>query len=105
MKPDQKLTEDRVLKALFEQLKRIETRVVRGFTEMGVRVTDDAEWCRIDTERREFHMKGAGKTLRVMQMALASTVGSKGDYYDVVVSGEKVATISALTIITEGERK
>jgi hypothetical protein len=50
-------------------------------------------------------MKGAGKTLRVMQMALASTVGYKGDYYDVVVNGEKVATISALTIITEGERK
>lgn len=86
--------DDKTVKALFERLQRTESRVVRGFTELGVVVTDDDDWCRVDNERREVHINGTGRSIRSIQMAIIQT-GGGNDFYDVIVSGKQVATIVA----------
>lgn len=81
--------------AMFERLQRIETRLVRGFGEMGVKVVDDEDWCNVDIERLEIHLKGLGRNIRSIQLAIASAGGCSGDYYDVIVDGEIEATVRA----------
>lgn len=85
----------RETKAMFERLQRIEARMVRGFTEMGVRVMDDQDWCRIDTERRRVFLKGAGKSIKAIQLAIARAGGACGDDYEVFLDAEKIATVRA----------
>lgn len=84
--------EDKTSKALFERLQRIETRVVRGFTELGAKVTDDEEWCRVDNEKRVVHLKGGGRSIKSIQLAILSAGGYAG-YYDVYIAGEHIGTV------------
>ena len=85
--------DDKTSKALFERLQRMEARLVRGFTEMGVVVCDDDEWIRIDHERREVRMKGAGRSIKAIQLAIHNSPGYIGGNYAVLVAGHKVATV------------
>lgn len=85
--------DDKVARAIFERLQRIETRVVRGFTELGVVVVDDDDWCRVDNDRSEIHLKGAARSIKSIQLALQSAGGTPGGSYDVLVAGEKIARV------------
>ena len=85
---------DNAVKALFERLQRMESRIVRGFTEQGVVVCDDENWCRVDNERKEVHVNGLGRSIRAIQLAIARAGGDHG-CYDVVISGETMATVMA----------
>lgn len=85
---------DKTVKAIFDRLQRTESRVVRGFTELGVVVSDDEEWCSVDKERMEVHVNGLGKSIRAIQLAIIRAGGSNG-CYDIVVSGERMATVMA----------
>lgn len=82
-----------VEKAMFDRLQRIESRVVRGFTELGVVVCDDTDWIRVDVERREVHMKGLGRSIRAIQIAIINAGGYDKNSYRVFVGGEPVATV------------
>lgn len=85
--------EDKTIRAFFERLQRIETRIVRGFAELGVGVTDDEDWCRVDKGRREIYLKGAGRSIKSIQLALANAECKKGDTYDVIVVGIPVGSV------------
>ena len=89
------MSEDVTTRAVFERLQRIESRVVRGFTEMGIKVTDDEDWCRVDNERKQVFVNGTGRSIRAIQLAIERAGGYSGDNYDVFVAGEQVATVRA----------
>ena len=80
-------------KAMFERLQRMESRLVRGFTELGVPVCDDEDWVRIDNLKFEVHMKGAGRSIKAIQLAITKSEGYRPGWYDVLVGGESVATV------------
>ena len=80
-------------RALFERLQRIESRVVRGFTELGVPVCDDEDWIRVDNERHEVHMKGTGRSIKAVQLAIRKSEGYSSGNYTVLVQGQTVATV------------
>ena len=85
--------DDKTSKALFERLQRMEARIVRGFTELGVSVCDDDEWIRVDNHKREVYMKGAGRSLKAIQLAIAKSEGYTCGKYVVFVAGHVVATV------------
>lgn len=85
--------DDKTSKALFERLQRMEARLVRGFTELGVSVCDDEDWIRIDHDKHEVYMKGGGRSLKAIQLAISRSVGYTGKNYTVLVAGSPVAVL------------
>jgi len=88
--------EQKDVRALFERVQRIEARMVRGFTELGVVVTDDDGWCRIDHGKHTVHLKGGGKSFKAVQIALLNDGARTGDVYEVSVAGIRVGSVIAL---------
>jgi hypothetical protein len=70
----------RVEKGIFDRLQRMESRLVRGFTELGAIVCDDDEWIRIDLVKMEVHMKGSGRSFKAVLMALRNAGAGTGSY-------------------------
>ena len=85
--------EPKVERAMFERLQRIESRLVRGFTELGVVVCDDEDWIRVDVERLEVHMKGMGRNLQSIRLAIANAGGYSSAIYNILVNGEPVGSV------------
>ena len=85
-------TEEATYRALSERLQRIESRVVRGFEELGVSVTDD-DWCKVDNVRLSVSVRTPGRSLRAIRLAIKAAGGYSGVSYDVIVKGESIATV------------
>jgi len=89
------MSEDATTRAVFERLQRIEARVVRGFEELGVKVTDDEDWCQVDNELRVVHLRGPGRSLRAIQLAIKDA-GGYSEFYGVIVNGEVIAQVKGV---------
>ena len=86
------MSEDKGMRALFERLQRIETRMVAGFEQLGVSVTSPEDWCVVDIVKHSVHLKGPGRSLKSIQLAIAAAGGDDG-LFAVFVGGKAVATV------------
>ena len=81
-------------KELVNRLTRIETKLVRGFEELGVNIDKDAEWLSVDEPNRVVYISTLGRSMTVMlsDMQRGGAV-KEGDWYDIVHRGDVVGTI------------
>lgn len=86
------------MQALFKQVQRIDARMVRGFAELGARVMDDSEWCRVDHAKMRVYLKGAGRSIQMIRTAILSCAGYPGGvtWYDIMINDEKAAIIKVV---------
>ena len=77
-----------------ERLQRLESRLVRGFEELGVRVCDDAEWFSVDINQKTVHLKSNGKSLASIELAMHAAGCVVGDVYELRIREELVAMMS-----------
>ena len=79
---------------LFNRLVRIESKLVRGFEELGVNIDADSAWLSIDEPSRSVYVSTLGRSLTVllsdMGRAGATQVGKE---YNIVHRGDVVGTI------------
>jgi len=81
-------------KELLSRMQRMESRMVRGFSELGVRVTDDDEWFKFNPETNDILLKSPGKSMAAIWIAMRAAGCRKGITYRVKVQGEMVGTIT-----------
>lgn len=79
---------------LHKRLVRIESKLVRGFEELGVNIDKDTEWLSVDDAARTVYISTLGRSITVMlsdmQRAGATHVG---EVYEVVHRGEQIGTV------------
>lgn len=81
-------------KELVNRLTRIETKLVRGFEELGVNIDKDNEWITVDDESRVVYISTLGRSMTVMLSDMARLGATKyGSEYDVVHRGELIGTV------------
>lgn len=76
------------------RLTRIESKLVRGFEELGLNIDKDSEWLSVDDAANTVYISTLGRSLMVtladMQRAGATKVGQ---HYDVLHRGDLVGTL------------
>jgi hypothetical protein len=76
------------------RLTRIESKLVRGFEELGVNISTDADWLSVDDAQRCVFVSTIGRSLTVilsdMQRKGATQIGK---LYDIVHKGQVVGSI------------
>lgn len=82
-------------KELMNRLTRIETKLVRGFEELGVNIDKDTEWLSLDEPNRVVYISTLGRSMTVMlsDMQRAGAI-KEGSWYDIVHRGDVVGTIA-----------
>jgi hypothetical protein len=82
-------------KELMNRLTRIETKLVRGFEELGVNIDKDTEWLSVDEPNRVVYISTLGRSMTVMLSDMARAGATKvGGWYDIVHRGDVVGTIA-----------
>lgn len=85
---------------VMNRLVRIESKLVRGFEELGVNIDKDADWLTVDDAARIVYISTMGRSMTVllsdMLRAGASHVGKE---YEVIHKGEVVGTVMFQPII------
>lgn len=79
---------------LMGRVMRIETKLTRGFEELGVNIDADNEWLTLDEEQRVVYVSTLGRSMTVLLSDMARA-GAKqvGHVYDIVHRGDVVGTI------------
>jgi hypothetical protein len=81
-------------KELLFRLTRIETKLVRGFEELGVNIDKDNEWLSIDEQSRVVYVSTLGRSITVMLSDMARAGATQvGKEYDIVHRGDVIGTI------------
>lgn len=80
---------------LMNRLVRVESKLVRGFEELGVNIDSDNDWLTVDDASRVVYVATLGRSMQVMLTDMVRK-GAKhvGKEYDVVHKGNVVATIT-----------
>lgn len=79
---------------LMLRLTRIESKLARGFEELGVNINTDREWLTVDDEARVVYVSTLGRSIMVTLADMAQRGAThKGDLYDIVHRGELVGTL------------
>tara|TARA_B110000971_G_scaffold212248_1_gene241477 strand:+ start:660 stop:941 length:282 start_codon:yes stop_codon:yes gene_type:complete len=79
---------------LFTRLVRIESKLVRGFEEIGVNIDADSTWLSIDEPSQTVYVSTLGRSLTVMLSDMARAGATQvGKEYNIVHRGEVVGTI------------
>lgn len=82
-------------KDLLNRLTRIETKLVRGFEELGVNIDKDDEWLTLDEASAVVYVSTLGRSMIVMLSDMARAGAHKeGKEYDIVHRGDIVGTIT-----------
>lgn len=81
-------------KQVITRLQRIESRLVRGFDELGVRVQDDADWFSVDHARRIITLTTMAKSVSSIRMAMVRAGCGIHLTYDVRVGDTRVCSIA-----------
>jgi len=89
------MSEDRDIRALYERLQRIETRLVAGFEAMGISVTSPEDWCTVDLRARAVYLRGPSRSIKSLQLAIYEAKGDTG-FYDVFFNGQKIALVKGV---------
>ena len=81
-------------KELVTRLTRMETKLVRGFEELGVNIDKDNEWITVDDEARVVYISTIGRSMTVMLSDMARLGATQyGKEYDIVHRGDLIGTV------------
>lgn len=82
------------------RLTRIESKLVRGFEELGISTDTNSDWLTVDDEARIVYVDTIGRSLMVL-FADMSRKGAThfGDNYEVVHKGTTVAVVELRRVI------
>ena len=81
-------------KDLLFRMTRIETKLVRGFEELGVNIDKDNDWLSVDDASRVVYISTLGRSLTVMLSDMARAGATHwGKDYDIVHGGDVIGTI------------
>ena len=81
-------------KDLVNRLVRIESKLVRGFEEIGVDLGVDKDWLTVNNERLEVHIKSLGRSFIVILNTMKEKGANRfGQAYDVIYKDELVGSI------------
>ena len=87
-------------KDVMYRLTRIETKLVRGFEELGVNIDQDREWLSVEEENLVVYVSTLGRSMTVVLSDMARAgAKSVGKFYDIVNRGEVVGSICFKPII------
>jgi hypothetical protein len=76
------------------RLTRIESKLVRGFEELGVSLDVDPDWMTVDDEENTVYVSTIGRSLVVVIQEMKARGAEKvGQHYDIVHRGQVVATV------------
>lgn len=79
---------------LMNRLVRIESKLVRGFEELGVNIDADHDWITVDDAARVVYISTLGRSLTVMLSDMARLGATQfGKAYDIVHKGDFVGTV------------
>ncbi len=76
------------------RLKRIESKLVRGFEELGVGTEVDSNWLSVDNRSKSVTITTMGRSLKVIQQRMKERGASNyGDWYIILFRGDVVANV------------
>lgn len=79
---------------VMNRLVRVESKLVRGFEELGVNIDADHDWITVDDASRVVYISTLGRSLTVMLSDMVRLGASQfGKPYDIVHKGEAVGTV------------
>ena len=80
---------------VLNKLTRIESKLVRGFEELGADTDADPNWLSVDDVARVIYVSTIGRSLKLMHsVAIAKGATQFRKEYDVVHKGNVVATLT-----------
>lgn len=79
---------------IMNRLVRIESKLVRGFEELGVNIDIESDWITVDDATRTVYISTLGRSLTVMLSDMAR-LGARqvGKDYDIIHKGSHVGVI------------
>jgi hypothetical protein len=79
---------------LMNRLIRIESKLVRGFEEIGVNIDKDANWLSVDNASRVVYIATLGRSMTVILSDMAREGATHtGEVYELIHKGDVVGTI------------
>lgn len=80
---------------ILNRLIRLESRLVRGFEELGINIDNDPNWLTVDDGGRIVYVSSLGRSLSVMLTDMARKGATQyGKPYEIVHHGESVGYIN-----------
>lgn len=81
-------------KSVMARLVRVESKLVRGFEELGVNIDQEDNWLTVDDANRYVYISTMGRSLTVILTEMARHGATKEGYgYELVHRGEVVGTV------------
>lgn len=75
------------------RLRRMETKMMRGFEEMGIDTEVDPNWITVDPASCTIYVSTLGRSLQVVQKEAMKRGAAIGKRYELVHRGEVVAAL------------
>jgi hypothetical protein len=76
------------------RLVRLESKLVRGFEELGVSLDVNRDWLTVDNIGKIIYISTTGRSLTVMMQEMKAQGATKvGEFYEVVHGGDLVANL------------
>lgn len=88
-------TSERKPDTLVTRLIRLESKLVRGFEELGIALTPEDDWLVVDEEQLVVHIKTLGRSLSVILKRMHECGAlSVGSFYKLKYRGKTIGTIA-----------
>ena len=76
------------------RLIRLESKLVRGFEELGVSLDADRDWITVDDDSQTVYISTMGRSLTVIMQEMKARGATRiGHEYEIVHGGRNVATV------------
>jgi hypothetical protein len=76
-----------------ERLRRVETRLMRGFEEIGVDLYDQKDWLSVDEPSKTIYVATLGRSIQVINNTAKKQGAVMGKIYDVVWRGKALVNL------------
>lgn len=79
---------------VMNRLIRIESKLMRGFEELGINIDKDSEWLTVDDNSRLVYISTMGRSMTVLLSDMARVGATHvGKEYEIIHKGEVVGTV------------
>lgn len=79
---------------IIDRLKRMETKIVRGFEELGIDTDVDPNWITVDNDSRVIYLANLGRSIAVIRKEAVKRGGMVFNKpYDLIHRGDVVGTL------------
>lgn len=86
--------QNRFERDMMNRVMRIETKLTRGFEELGVNIDADTEWLTVSEPTREVFIATLGRSLSVLLSDMARAgAQQEGKSYDLIYRGDAVGSV------------